>query len=111
MKYILLIFIAAFCLALYQQAHAKKTYGNLDIKEVVEVYDGDTIKVNLPHLHPIIGDTISVRINGLDTPEKGWRGKCAKEKTKAERARTSLKVTLENAKKIELENRTFDNDY
>ncbi len=37
--------------------------------QIVEVYDGDTFKVDLPSQHPLFGDDISVRVLGIDTPE------------------------------------------
>lgn len=56
---------------LFTSLHAKepKTYGSLYVAEVVKVIDGDTIKVNIAHIHPLIGDGISVRLAGIDTPE------------------------------------------
>lgn len=41
----------------------------LSTKNVVRVYDGDTITVNLPGLPPVFGDALGVRISGIDTPE------------------------------------------
>ena len=37
--------------------------------QIVEVYDGDTFKIDLPSQHPLFGDDISVRVFGIDTPE------------------------------------------
>lgn len=53
--------------------------------KVVRVVDGDTIAVLA---HPWLGTTIEtfVRVEGIDTPEKGARGKCAHERELAERA-------------------------
>lgn len=48
---------------------AKHTYGNLYIESLVRVHDGDTFIVDIANVHPIIGKSISVRINGIDTPE------------------------------------------
>lgn len=48
--------------------------------KVTKVIDGDTIRVEAPWLLPELGDTIAIRILGIDTPEKGWRGKCDAEK-------------------------------
>ena len=47
----------------------------------VRVYHGDTIFVNIPDLHPIIGKDIGIRVRGIDTPE--IRGKCREEKEMA----------------------------
>ncbi|MFP6854958.1 MAG: GYF domain-containing protein, partial [Opitutales bacterium] len=37
--------------------------------DVVSVYDGDTFKVDLEGVHPLFGDNVSIRINGIVTPE------------------------------------------
>ena len=37
--------------------------------QIVEVYDGDTFKIDLPSQHPLFGDDISVRVLGSETPE------------------------------------------
>ena len=45
---------------------------------VVSVLDGDTVKVKiLAWPEPL--QLVSVRIDGIDTPEKGFRAKCKKE--------------------------------
>ena len=37
--------------------------------QVVDVYDGDTFKIDLPSMHPLFGDDLSIRLFGVDTPE------------------------------------------
>ena len=37
--------------------------------QVVSVYDGDTFKIDLPNMHPLFGDDLSIRLFGVDTPE------------------------------------------
>ena len=37
--------------------------------QVVDVYDGDNFKIDLPNMHPLFGDDISIRLFGVDTPE------------------------------------------
>ena len=71
--------------------------------EVTKVYDGDTITVNLPYVHPLLGEKIGVRIYGIDTPE--IRGKCAREKELAEIAKAEVKhvIALSN-NKVDLRN-------
>ena len=65
-------------------------------------YDGDTITFNLLALHPIIGEKIFVRVNGIDTPE--IKGKCEKEKYDAQQARDMVADILKDAEKIDLKN-------
>ncbi len=65
-------------------------------------YDGDTVTVKIPDVHPLFGENISVRVVGIDTPEKNGKKPCEKE-----RARDAQKLTgslLKNAKSIELRN-------
>lgn len=51
--------------------------------EIVEVIDGDSIKITAPFLPPELGKTLILRINGIDTPEKGSRAKCNEERIKS----------------------------
>ena len=98
MKKYLLIFI--FFIGLLQ---AKQNYGNIIVNEVTSIYDGDTFKVNINSYPPIIGKKMSIRLNGIDTPE--IRGsKCKKEKQLAYKAKRLTVNTLRNAKVIELRN-------
>jgi micrococcal nuclease len=48
----------------------------------------DGIHFNLPGLHPIIGERISIRVNGIDTPE--IMGKCEKERYDAKQAQQTV---------------------
>lgn len=72
------------------------------VDEVTSIYDGDTFRVNINSYPPIIGKKISIRLNGVDTPE--IRGKCEQEKLLARKAKQLTVSTLRNAKKIELKN-------
>lgn len=45
-----------------------RTYGDLSAT-VVSVYDGDTMTVTIPDVHPLFGEQIPVRLRGIDTPE------------------------------------------
>ena len=56
----------------------------------------------LSGLHPIIGEKISIRVNGIDTPE--IKGKCEKEKYDAQQAKEMVADILKDAEKIELKN-------
>ena len=79
-----------------------KSYGNYQGALYVRNYDGDTITFNLPGLHPIIGEKISIRVNGIDTPE--IRGKCEKEKYDAKQAKEMVSDILKEAEQITLKN-------
>jgi len=79
-----------------------KSYGDIQGAVYVRNYDGDTITFNLPDLHPIIGDKISIRVNGIDTPE--IRGKCEKEKYDAQQTKEMVADILKDAETITLKN-------
>lgn len=54
---------------------------NIKVDEVVSIYNGDTITVTIKEYPSIIGERISIRVNGIDTPE--IKEKCANEKDKS----------------------------
>lgn len=75
----------------------------LVIKNLISVYDGDTIKVDLDFDGPaIFSRNISVRILGIDTPE--IHGQCESEKVLAQQAKAWLQSMLNNAQRVELHN-------
>lgn len=69
-------------------------------------HDGDTITFEIPGVHPLLGHKISVRVNGLDTPE--IRGKLPCEKQAARAAKQLMENILKNAKVIDIENPSRD---
>lgn len=79
-----------------------KNHGTLLVSEVTSIYDGDTFRVNIKGMHSLIGERISIRISGIDTPE--IRTKCAKEKALAQQAKKLTVSLLRSAKVIELRN-------
>jgi micrococcal nuclease len=68
----------------------------------IKNYDADTITVNIPNVHPLIGEKVSVRVLGIDSPEIKGKNKC--EKDKARIAQRLVENLLKNAKHIELQN-------
>jgi len=79
-----------------------KSYGDIQGAVYVRNYDGDTITFNLPGLHPIIGDKISIRVNGIDTPE--IKGKCEQEKYSAKQGKELVADILKDAERIDIKN-------
>ena len=92
------------CLLLTVSLHAKgpKTYGAFYVSELIKVIDGDTIKVNIAHVHPLIGEAISVRFAGIDTPEISSTD--PKIKALALKAKTFTEEALKSADHILLKN-------
>ncbi|MEC7416742.1 MAG: thermonuclease family protein, partial [SAR324 cluster bacterium] len=68
--------------------------------EYVRNYDGDTMTVNIPGVHPLFGNEIGIRVRGIDTPE--IREKYPFEKQKAKETKTLIEGILNRANKITL---------
>lgn len=68
----------------------------------VKNYDADTITVDIPHLHPLIGKSMNIRVKGVDTPEIRTKNKC--EKDKARHAKKLVTNLLKKAQRIDLKN-------
>ena len=89
-------------LLIVSSINAAPQYGTVTVSKVISVYDGDTFRVNIDSLPPIVGKNIAIRVNGVDTPE--IRGKCQYEKDLALEARDFVRAKLANAKEIKLTN-------
>ncbi|MBT5541075.1 MAG: thermonuclease family protein [Alphaproteobacteria bacterium] len=98
MRHVLLI-LSFLLLPSYSLA---KSFGDFEGAVYVRNYDGDTVTFNLPGLHPIIGEKISIRVNGIDTPE--IRGKCEKEKYDAKQAKEMVADIIKDAERVDLKN-------
>ena len=96
MKKLLLLILS---LGVYS-VQAAPEYGTVTVSRVISVYDGDTFRVDIDSLPPIVGKNIAIRLNGVDTPE--IRGKCKYEKDLALKARDFVRNKLSNAKEIKL---------
>jgi len=95
LKKISLYFLICF---LSLNTNAAKQYGSVTVSKVISVYDGDTFRVNIDSLPPIVGKNIPVRLEGVDTPE--INGKCQYEKDLALEARDFVRSKLSNAVEI-----------
>lgn len=70
--------------------------------EYIKNYDGDTITVDLSCDIPLFCKKMSIRVNGIDTPE--IKGKCSKEKILGKEAKKFVFVQLKSHKFIDLRN-------
>lgn len=68
----------------------------------IKNYDADTITVEIPGVHPILGEKIGIRVNGIDTAE--MKGKLPCENDAARAAQRLVENLLKNAKMINLKN-------
>jgi micrococcal nuclease len=73
---------------------------NLRCVDFVSNYDGDTVTVNVPDVHPLMGKKVSVRLKGVDTPE--LRSKNPVEKEMAKKVKIFVNEKLKTAKRIDL---------
>jgi len=71
---------------------------------VTKVTDGDTIRVDASSwVLPELGDTIGIRIMGIDTPEKGGRAKCDAEAELGEKATEFAKSVIAVGDTVQVE--------
>ena len=84
----------------FSSVQAAPQYGTAIVSKVISIYDGDTFRVDIDSLPPIVGKNIPIRLNGVDTPE--IRGMCKYEKDLALKARDFVRNKLANAKEIRL---------
>jgi len=97
MKRLLLILMILPTLALAKDVEMKK-YNY----KITRVLDGDTVAFEAPFLPEPLKKELSIRVYGVDTPEKGFRAKCESENTKGLAATEFTKKSIANAKKIEV---------
>ena len=93
-----------FCVGLWLSlsVNAAVYYGDLVVEKYLTAYDGNTFRVDIPDVHPIIGRDMPIRLRGVNTPE--IRGKCEEEKALAIKARDFVRDLLANAESIILQN-------
>lgn len=72
------------------------------INKIINVYDGDTFRVDIDEFPPIVGRNIAIRILGIDTPE--IKGSCRKERELAIKARDFTRKYLNAANIVSLTN-------
>ena len=77
-------------------------YGRTIISKVNRVYDGDTLNVDIKDWPPIVGKSMPIRINKIDTPEMNTKNPALK--SLAVKARDFLRSHISEGKIIELRN-------
>lgn len=66
--------------------------------QVLRVIDGDTVVISAPFLPRPLKPEISVRVFGVDTPEKGFRAKCLQEDQRGQSATAFTKDAVVSTK-------------
>jgi endonuclease YncB( thermonuclease family) len=82
MKRFLLLLLAVPLLSFAQKTPQGVTYD----AQILRVTDGDTVVIAAPFLPAPLKPELAVRVYGVDTPEKGFRGQCDSEKQRGEAA-------------------------
>lgn len=66
---------------------------------ILRANDGDTVVIAAPFLPQPLKPELAVRIYGVDTPEKGFRAKCAQEDAKGQAASKFTKDLIASSQK------------
>jgi endonuclease YncB( thermonuclease family) len=70
--------------------------------KITRVIDGDTVEFEAPFMPAPLKPLLSIRVLGVDTPEKGHRAQCDKEAKAAIAASEFTKNAVKNAKTIQI---------
>ena len=87
------------CLVL---AQPKQKAGVTYDAEITRVIDGDTVAFRAPFLPAPLKPELSIRVFGVDTPEKGHRAQCPSEAQRGEAASAFTKQAIANAQKRQI---------
>ena len=80
----------------------KKPEGVVHDLKIMRVIDGDTVEFEAPFLVDPLPKKLSIRVWGVDTPEKSFRAKCEKEAAMGAEASQFTKDLVANAKTTQI---------
>lgn len=83
-------------------AEIKKPAGATYDLKILRVIDGDTVEFEAPFLVDPLPKKLSIRVWGVDTPEKSFRAKCEKEAAMGAEATKFTKDLVANAKTTQI---------
>lgn len=95
-NFIALLTVLVFSSPVYAQ---KTPVGVTYDTNIIRTIDGDTVVISAPYLPAPLKPELSIRIFGVDTPEKGFRAKCKSEKVRGEQASIFTKDVIKATKK------------
>ena len=93
---LLAILLATLSFASYAQ---KTPQGVTYDAKIIRITDGDTVVIAAPFLPAPLKPELAVRVFGVDTPEKGFRGQCDSEKQRGEAASVFTKNAIASTQK------------
>lgn len=92
--------ITTFLLAIALTSYAQKTpQGVTYDAQILRVNDGDTVVISAPFLPAPLKPELTVRIFGVDTPEKGHRAQCPQEDARGKAATEFAKNAVATSQK------------
>jgi endonuclease YncB( thermonuclease family) len=93
---LLAILLATLSFASYAQ---KTPQGVTYDAKIIRTTDGDTVVIAAPFLPAPLKPELAIRVFGVDTPEKGFRGQCDSEKQRGEAASVFTKNAIASTQK------------
>ena len=93
-----IIIIALLALSTVAYAQKQKPMNVYDFP-ITRVIDGDTVAFQATFLPPPLKQELSIRVFGVDTPEKGFRAQCPSEDQRGQAATAFTKNAITNAQK------------
>ena len=90
-----------FAFSAWNNAHAqtgKQKPGVLYDANITRVIDGDTVAFEAAWLPDPLKKELSIRVFGVDTPEKGFRAQCPQEDLRGQKATEFTKKAIASAK-------------
>ena len=99
MKKILVLLIAMLAV---MPAQAKEVKMEVYDFKITRVIDGDTVAFEANFLPAPLKQELSIRVYGVDTPEKSWRAECPEEAVWGEEASQFTKDQLNGATKLQV---------
>lgn len=99
MKKLLLLLLIVPVLAF---AQGKQRPGVTYDAVITRVIDGDTVAFQAPFLPAPLKPELSIRVFGVDTPEKGFRAQCESENARGQAATAFTKAAVAQATKRQI---------
>jgi endonuclease YncB( thermonuclease family) len=101
MKVLLAIILTAL-MVMVTPASAKEKAGVTYDAQITRVIDGDTVAFAADFLPAPLKKELSIRVYGVDTPEKGFRAKCPSEDARGQAASAFTKSAIAAASKRQI---------
>lgn len=76
--------------------------------EITRVIDGDTVEIAVDFLPSPLPPKLSIRVMGVDTPEKAPRAQCDAEAALAKKASAFTKNAVANALEVDIHIKSWD---